>query len=125
MLIIYRYLRRELISLRFGIGVIDWRYNNRTVIDAAKKCGILRYRGTRTGRRRSVKYSYGRQCSSIQSTVRLNSWSLNDQMTISAKSAQRVTEDFAVHIGNQVNQPQRVPAPALMPPYLRLTVRVV
>jgi hypothetical protein len=45
MLIIYRYSRRELISLRFGIGVIDWKYNNRTVIDAAKKCGILRYRG--------------------------------------------------------------------------------
>jgi hypothetical protein len=37
-------------------------------------------------------------------------------MTISAKSAQWETEDFAVKIGNQ---PQRVPAPALMPPYLR------
>jgi hypothetical protein len=65
MLIIYRYSRRELISLRFGIGVIDWRYNNRTV-DAAIKCGILRYLGNRAGRRRSVKYCYGRQCSSCQ-----------------------------------------------------------
>jgi hypothetical protein len=37
-------------------------------------------------------------------------------MTISAKSAQRETEDFAVNIGHQF---QRVLAPALMPPYLR------